>query len=53
MKKYEAKPSRDLDAIKSFYDESEKELDALYKEDDMSFEKKLGTSTIWFRTCRR
>ena len=42
MKKYEAKPSRDLDAIKSFYDESEKELDALYKEDDMSFEKKLA-----------
>ena len=42
MKKYEDKPSRDLDAIKSFYDESEKELDALYKEDDMSFEKKLA-----------
>lgn len=42
MKKYEAKPSRDLEAIKSFYDESEKELDALYKEDDMSFEKKLA-----------
>lgn len=42
MKKYESKPSRDLEAIKSFYDESEKELDALYKEDDMSFEKKLA-----------
>ena len=42
MKKYESKPSRDLDAIRSFYDESEKELDALYKEDDMSFEKKLA-----------
>jgi len=42
MEKYEGKPSRDLDAIKSFYDESEKELDALYKEDDMSFEKKLA-----------
>ena len=40
--KYEGKPSRDLDAIRSFYDESEKELDALYKEDDMSFEKKLA-----------
>ena len=42
VKKYESTPSRDLDAIKSFYDESEKELDALYKEDDMSFEKKLA-----------
>tara|TARA_R100000995_G_C3480080_1_gene123314 strand:- start:62 stop:2230 length:2169 start_codon:yes stop_codon:yes gene_type:complete len=42
MEKYKANPSRDLEAIKSFYDESEKELDALYKEDDMSFEKKLA-----------
>ena len=42
MEKYKATPSRDLEAIKSFYDESEKELDALYKEDDMSFEKKLA-----------
>ena len=42
VKKYESKPSRDLEGIKSFYSESEKELDALYKEDDMSFEKKLA-----------
>ena len=42
VKKYESTPSRDLDAIREFYDESEKELDALYKEDDMSFEKKLA-----------
>jgi len=42
MEKYKANPSRDLEAIKSFYDESEKELDALYKEDNMSFEKKLA-----------
>ena len=42
MEKYKATPSRDLEAIKSFYDESEKELDALYKEDNMSFEKKLA-----------
>ena len=50
MKKYEAKPSRDLDAIKSFYDESEKELDALYKEDDMSFEKKLALAQFGSRS---
>jgi len=42
VKKYEGTPTRDLTEIKAFYDESEKELEKLYKEDDMSFEKKLA-----------
>jgi len=42
MERNKANPSRDLDAIKSYYDEQEEGLDELYKEDDMSFEKKLA-----------
>jgi len=42
VKKYQSTPTRDLDEIKNFYDQSEKDLDVLYKEDDLSFEKKLA-----------